>query len=583
MLTYLARVRAVAWAGLLVGVLACGGSDDTGVPTNGTLVIAPSSAQLFVDNGAPATQAFTVTLIDDAGRESDVTGQVGWQLVDPAFGSFAGATFTARGGRAGKTMAQASLGPLTGQAQIEVTVRGRRVIAGAPANAPDLFASATDDPAVAPVMVYPPDRVVVPGNLGDFEAHWTDAHGHDLYEVRLEGDHVDLRAYTTGGATGWTAFTPSEWDAAARSSAQLTLGLRGLTLANPGRAGVAPNQIVTHGIEDVEGGLYYWAAESADASTPAGIFRYDFGAVGQPAEEFYTTRQSANGRCVACHTLSRDGTKMALTYDGGNQSATIVDVATRTPAIAPSTEYWNFAAYTPDGAKLITSHNGVLTVRDGTTGAAQGTVPTGAYATHPDFAPDGTTLVYVQVAAPGADWHFGGGAIMAVSYDAATGAWGAPRVVVEGGGNNYYPSVSPDGQWVLFNRSGEDAYDDASAELWVARLDGSQPPRKLDLANIGVGLTNSWARWAPFRNTYSDGVNTEDLYWITFSSKRAFGVRLGAGRPQIWMAAFFPRRAAAGNDPTGPAFRLPFQALVTSNHIAQWTETVVPIGRTPPR
>lgn len=566
----------ITW--LAAATVACGGGDDGPTPTNGILVITPSTAQLVVDNGVAASQAFTVTLVDDQGTMRDVTGQVMWAVSDPSFGGFIADTFTATGARAGKTIARASFGPVTGEAQIEVTVRGRRVTAGTPANAPDLFAGATDDTATAPALVYPADRVIVPGNLGDFEAHWTDGHGHDLYEARLEGDHVDLRVYTTGGATGWAAFTPSEWDAAARSATQLTLGLRGLATANPATAGVAPNQIVTHGLEDVEGGLYYWAAESADASTPAGIFRYDFGAVGRPAEEFYTRRQSADGRCVACHVLSRDGTKMAITYDGGNQSATIVDVATRTPSIAPGQQYWNFAAYTPDGSKLITSRDGVLTVRDGATGAAEGSVPTGGYATHPDFAPDGRTLVFVRPAAPLQDWHFGTGSILAMSYDGA-GTWGAPRVVVEGGGNNYYPSVSPDGQWVLFNRSSEDAYDDATAELWVARLDGSLPPRKLDLANVGVGLTNSWARWAPFRNSWSDGSGTEDLFWITFSSKRAFGVRLEAGRPQIWMAAFFPGRAAAGGDPTGPAFRLPFQSLVTSNHIAQWTEEVIPIGR----
>ena len=49
------------------------------------------------------------------------------------------------------------------------------------------------------------------------------------------------------------------------------------------------------------------------------------------------------------------------------------------------------------------------------------------------------------------------------------------------------------------------------------------------------------------------------------------------------MTPFFPARAAAGQDPSGPAFRLPFQNLTDNNHIAQWTETVVPIGKLTPR
>jgi hypothetical protein len=65
------------------------------------------------------------------------------------------------------------------------------------------------------------------------------------------------------------------------------------------------------------------------------------------------------------------------------------------------------------------------------------------------------------------------------------------------------------------------------------------------------------------------------MFYLTFSSKRAFGVRLAGGRPQIWMTPVFPARAAAGGDPSGKAFRVPFQDLATSNHIAQWTQAVV--------
>lgn len=561
---------------LLVIGAACGNGagDDTGDP-QGTLVVSPATAILDVVDGVAASQAFTVALVADDGTMTDVTGQVAWSVVDPAFGNFAGATFTALGGRAGKTMARATLATLVGEAQIEVNVKGFRIGEGAPANAPDLFGAGVADPASAPVFVYPPDQVIVPQNLGDLEAHWTDGFGHDLYELRLVGDHVDLRVYVRGGTTGWSGFTSAEWYAAAQSTPLLTLGLRGLTEASPATIGVAPNRIVKTTNDEVMGGLYYWASRAASGAY--GIFRHDFGTPGVPAEEFFTTTQA--GRCVACHALSRDGTRMAVGYDGGNRSSTIVDVASRTPQIPPETMFWNFATYTPDGARLITSRDGVLTIRDGLTGAPMGTVPTGGYATHPDFAADGSAMAFVAVGAPNQDWHFGGGAIATIPYDAATGTFGAPRPLVNDGGNNYYPSFSPDGQWILFNRSTEDAYDDASAELWVVKTDGTAAPRKLDLANLGAGLTNSWARWAPFRNTFGPLGATENLYWLTFSSKRAFGVRLPGGQPQIWMAPFFPGRVATGGDPTAPAFRLPFQDIGSNNHIAQWTETVVPIGK----
>ena len=41
------------------------------------------------------------------------------------------------------------------------------------------------------------------------------------------------------------------------------------------------------------------------------------------------------------------------------------------------------------------------------------------------------------------------------------------------------------------------------------------------------------------------------------------------------MTPVFPSRAAAGRDPSGNAFRVAFQDVATSNHIAHWTQAVV--------
>jgi hypothetical protein len=40
------------------------------------------------------------------------------------------------------------------------------------------------------------------------------------------------------------------------------------------------------------------------------------------------------------------------------------------------------------------------------------------------------------------------------------------------------------------------------------------------------------------------------------------------------MAGVDPRLVASGQDGSFPAFCLPFQALTTSNHIAQWANKV---------
>src|SRR5262249_12317204 len=148
--------------------------------------------------------------------------------------------------------------------------------------------------------------------------------------------------------------------------------------------GSAPAQTVDLSNEAMEGGLYYWASTGA----VYGIYRHDMAKPGEPAEQYMTTAQTS-GRCVACHVLSRDGTKMAITYDGGGTPAngsgpgTIVDVATA--ATQPITYQWNFGTFTPDGSQLLTVEAGTLTVRNSADQSAIATMPAGGFVTHPDM------------------------------------------------------------------------------------------------------------------------------------------------------------------------------------------------------
>lgn len=443
----------------------------------------------------------------------------------------------------------------------------------------------------------------MPRNIGDFEAHWTDA-ANNVFEVSLQSEFADIRVYTAGGngvgggpRPSWFAFTPEEWSYAAAGEASVNYQVRGLDAANPGTIGSSPVRIVRLTNEAMEGGLYYWAA-TAQGGGEYGIFRHDVSKPGQPAEPFMTN--VSTGNCVACHALSRDGTTMAITYDGGDGRATIVDVASKTAQPVPALPVtndptrWNFATLYPDGSRMLTVFQGTITVRGTADQAPLATMPSAGYATHPDLAPDLSKLVYIRPAAPGADWSFSGGTIYTRTFDAANLTFGTETPLVTAGGNNFYPSWSPDGQWILFNRavSNGNAYNNTEASLWVVKADGSAPPVELSAFNAAAGgLTNSWGRWAPFQQTV--GTAAEPIYWVTVSSKRDFGVRRlnslqgdtnGNGTnedektPQIWMSPFFTARAAAGQDPTTPAFRLPFQNLTSNNHIAQWTERIVDVN-----
>jgi hypothetical protein len=554
-----------------------GGGGDGGAVA-GTIEITPGDTTLTVVDGADVQQGYSVTWRKLDGSTQDVTADSFLAVDDPRLGSFTDQLFTTSGLAGGTGTVTATYRGLQGSASLTVEVENRRVEQGAPSDAPDLFDNATEEATLVPTLVYPTDGTVVPPNLGDFEVHWQDNGGGDLFEVTLSGAHVSLSIYLPGSpnAGNWVAYLPDEWAIAGMSDRgnDMTVTVRAINRADTSKVGTSTPLTVSLTEQDVEGGIYYWASV-ADNNAPAGIYRHDMSRPGESAEQFYTTGESPDNRCVACHVLSRDGTRMTITYDGGNGAASIVDVGTRTEMLAvDGTFKWNFASYEPDGSRLLTVSNGVMELRDATTGAALSTVTTGGYASHPDFSPTGDKIAYVSVGSPGSDWSFTGGSIVTMTFDPVAGTFGSPTplVTATGNENNYYPSWSPDGEWIMFNRSTEGSYDAGSAELWVVKADGSVGPVLVSTPNVGTGLTNSWPRWAPFEQEL-DG---ETFYWFTFSSKRAFGVRLAAGRPQVWMAPFFPDRVAGG-EASAPSFRLPAQEISSNNHIAQWTERVVPV------
>ncbi|HWO17538.1 MAG TPA: hypothetical protein VNO30_02140 [Kofleriaceae bacterium] len=563
---------------------ACGPSpgDDDLDPDGTTLRIDPPTSEHQILNGLPAYQAFTATLVQRNGKERDITAETVFSI-DPSIGSFIGSELTL--GAAGKTPVFGVYEDLMGSAQVIARVKTVRVEPPLDPSVPDLF-NQPEETARAPAIAYPPEGAVVPRNLGDFEAHWTDAHGNDVFEVSLKTEFAEVRVYVPGGngvaAAGprpsWQAFAATEWMSVVGLEGAVHYQVRGVSKANPTYVGATAPRLVKLSNEPLDGGMYYWAATSSGGGA-YGIFRHDMAKPGQPAEEYMTTNQTA-GRCVACHVLSRDGTKMAITYDGGNRNATMIDVATRSRQ--PDFTQWNFGTFTPDATRILTVYSGVISVRNAADQMVVKAMPAGGYATHPDLSRDGTRLVYVRALGGGSDWSFTGGQIYTRTFDQATNAFGPETPLVTDGINNFYPSWSPDGQWVLFNRSnGGTSYNNLNASLWVVKADGSAPPLQLSAFNQAAGgLTNSWGRWAPFAQTI--GANREPIFWVTVSSKRNFGTRRVNSAdaetlktPQIWMAPFYTSRAELREDPTTPAFRLPFQNLTSNNHIAQWTERVV--------
>ncbi len=558
-----------------------GSSAGDGGSAGGSLVVTPADVELVIVNGAAASQAYQVELVSPDGSRTDVTNSVGWQLENPEIGIFSGATLSAQGDALGESLVWASLDGAQGEAH--VTVRMTSVTTGdsAPSNAGDLFDGATEDSTIAPTIVYPESGTLFPPNLGTFDVHWTTAGAQDVFELRAKSEFSDVTLYTGGIQESlglWDELSAQTWRALGSNArgSRVDITLRALSSAAPSTAGTAAPLSAVVSAEDIEGGIYYWAASFETGND--GIYRYDMGAGSNEPEAFYTRDESPSGRCVGCHAISRNGERMALTMDQPGGSGSILDVGSRDPLVALDTMYWDFAAFNPSGDLLLTVVNGTITIRDSETGAELSQTTGQGQPTHPDFSPTGLQVVYTSAPTLGNDWSFTNGSLVTRTFDPDTNQFGPEvNLLNEAGANAYYPSFSPDGQWIVYTRSTGSSYDDASAEVFVIRADGSAEPMKLEVPNIGTGLTNSWVRWAPFELTVDPTAEVpEPLFWFTFSSKRTYGVRLPQGTPQLWMAPFYPNRMSSTVS-SSPAFRMPFQQITTGNHIAQWTEEVVSI------
>ncbi|MFO0686248.1 MAG: hypothetical protein U0234_29565 [Sandaracinus sp.] len=558
---------------------------DTHVAMTGDLVIAPLDYEATI-MGAPVEIDYTAMQLQDDGTFADVTSMVTWSAA--SLGSFTGSHFTSVTDRGGHTSIIASLGARRATTGLTLHLNRDILGPGAPTDAPTRF-EGTDDPANAPSIVYPDDGAMIPPNLEHFELHFM-PNGSNLFRLEVTTSAVVLRVYFDCGeaVSGGCIFAPDHdtWAAISDAARGETATYRLTGTDSAGRIGSAATRSLQVAQEDITGGVYYWNAAGG------AIMRYEFGVPGAVEERFLGVAQTGAGTmCVGCHTLSRDGTHIAVGTGIPTSTLQIFDVASRNRLLRRPMmgggfpQQPNFYSFSPDNAQLVVSAARGLNIMDPTTGTITQMGITSGVSSMPDWSPDGNHIVYVSVS--------GGPAIEAPAVtsgsiarvDLSGGTWTAgPVLAAADGGNNYHPTYSPDGNWVVYNRSpsniGSMGASDSSmgagdcvtdAEMWFVAADGSGVATQL--SGIGPadrpadGVCASWPKFDP--TVYHD--HGHDLFWIAYATARGYGLRYGdQARFQIWMAAFDPTRAAAGMQPIHPAIRLPFQNIESGNHIAQW-------------
>ena len=505
------------------------------------LTVEPGNLNLQTSSrGADPVQFVAKARFDDGSSEE--LEQAEWEVSNRSSGTIdATGLFTPSSTNGGVTWVTARFDGLEASAELHLTYQDEM-------NESGVDTSLFDAPKVnQPGMwTYPQDGVNLPRNTPSIVFQWADP-GAQAARLRFRSEVTDLTVYTTGSS--WTA-SEAIWPLIVASNAGASVQVE-LSLAVNGQVWADSVRTFQVNRMDANGSVFYWSTSTS------GIMEIPYGG---SASEYLTA--TTTGHCVGCHTVSNG--LIAFTYDGGDGYLGVKRVADRSDVVPYSAGYGNFKTFSPDGNYVLSTYQGSLLLWDAHTGAFLYEIPTGLKLTHPDWSPLGDKIVAVNPANYACDWCSSEGNLVLIDYY-GDGQFGSPALLYDAppGYNAYYPAFSPDGEWIAFNQSTGDSYDDVDAGVWVVPTVGGTPI-VLSAANLGDGLTNSIPRWGPLPD--------DDVLWLAFSSKRIYGNNLTTGNPQIWVAGFDPIKAGKGEDPSWPAFWLPGQDAAQGNHIPAWAE-----------
>ncbi len=532
------------------------------------LKIEPASAVIeIVDGVIPTELDFTAIATNNMDDENMVDLAGVWTFdrqdiasLDPAIGGITGTGLL--GGIGTLRFSYAGL-----EAEAEVLVKLVYTIAPDPLDpiAQAYLATAdTPDPAVS--LLYPYDDTVFPRGLVGPTMQWNGGNDGDLYYLHVESSTFELDWYGT-------VPNPSRWDfplapndlwlkLTDSSEGEVSVELRRWDGAMAYTSGVRSWSIAP---ANLAGTIYYWAVNQGD------VLRIQPGAT-EP-EQFIEKPEGVT--CVACHSVSRDGSTIVASQHGGYSPwATFNSDGS---AIFASDSASGFQAISPDGSWVLwgQSNDSFLGQPSSMILSAQGNIETATqmfqatgWPVHPAWSNDGTKVAY-GVRTDGNWLDFNNSTLWTVDVDTDIPEFSNPAEIVI---NDVarptvsYPTWSPDDAWLAFGRATQARTRGAAGELWMANANG-QNPVALDKAN-GVGHIPEPETAENYEPTFVP-VASGGYFWLVFVSERQYGNTLtnqvvDTRTKQLWVTAV-DINAAPGVDPSHPGFWLPGQELDNNN------------------
>jgi len=561
--------------------------------------ISPLQAAITSNNGAAAKQPFELHAQWDDGTTSTLTTGTSWMVDQPLVGAIDNAgLYTANGSLGATVHITATYKNQKAAATLTVKLLLQSNVANAPPSVQSgLQGATTPDPSV--VWAYPYDGTVWPRGLDSPTLMWNGGGASDVYYVHLVDPTFEYQGFFSAPPPAQLAIPATPWQKFVDS----TSGPAKLTVAR--FDGTKDTVIASHtwtiAASSMRGTVYYWANNLGrimrlkPGSTPD-----DFSVGVVPAPTSQCT--------MACHTVAANGSAMIAA--GGTFGGTY-DLQTNTMGYSVGSgensgpiRQWGLSAMSPKGDYVVVNAlMDALTglTPDGMFKASSGAMVTGSGLSAektfmPAFSPDGTGFVFITGSNPGTGYWLATGAAggsaptdpnwgLLKAYDFS--ASGSPmftneRTIMTPGSDPSknviaWPTVSPDGRWVIYTRMGwvdpgsnhnVSSYAPIQSDLYMADL--THPGTEIRLGSLdgdnypfAAGARDQHLNFEPSIAPVASG----GYFWVVMHSRRTYGNILTGDRTtekQLWIAAI-DQNPQPGKDPSHPAFWLPGQSTATLN------------------
>lgn len=441
----------------------------------------------------------------------------------------------------------------------------------------DLFDDAVmPDPAMT--LLYPYDETVFPRGLAGPTIQWNGGNPGDIYYIHAVSPTFEFE--------GWGAVPPpSRYNFPALPEdvwVKLTASTEGeikvdIQRYDGNQAYLAETQTWTIAPSNLTGTIYYWEINNGN------VVRLN---PGDTAPENFIQKPPGIS-CVACHSVSADGSTIAASFHGGYSPWGTIDAASG--VVHHNSELSSgFQAISPDGQHVIWGHwndggfgsDGKLTLSQFNNNNVLGELvppPGNGVPGHQAWSNDGNQIAF-SMRTDGNGLDFTQSTLWLSDVDLMTFTFSNAGMLIDKDPmlpTTTFPTYSPDSQWVAFERASQARSRGGLGELWMVDVDG-QGPVRLARANGDGAITPDQAL-TNFEPTFLP-VAVGGYFWLVFGSERMYGNTLTDTNPnsrfkQLWVTAI-DANPQPGQDHSHPAFWLPGQELNNQNMRGSWALAV---------